>query len=68
MRSRPQEIFRRQRRDGVHGRLGHQPRRHRQARGSGALVESRARTIEQMRLINALCRFAEMAEVSDPGH
>jgi hypothetical protein len=23
---------------------------------------SRARTIEQMRLINALCRFAEMAE------
>jgi hypothetical protein len=26
------------------------------------LLESRARTIEQMRLINALCRFAEMAE------
>ena len=25
------------------------------------LLESRARTIEQMRLINALCRFAEMA-------
>jgi hypothetical protein len=27
-----------------------------------ARLESRARTIEQMRLINALCRFAEMAE------
>jgi uncharacterized protein len=26
------------------------------------LLESRARTIEQMRLINALCRFVEMAE------
>jgi hypothetical protein len=25
------------------------------------LLESRSRTIEQMRLINALCRFAEMA-------
>jgi superfamily I DNA and/or RNA helicase len=29
---------------------------------SPRLRESRARTIEQMRLINALCRFAEMAE------
>jgi AAA domain len=29
---------------------------------SPSLLESRARTIEQMRLINALCRFAEMAE------
>ena len=29
---------------------------------SPRLLESRARTIEQMRLINALCRFAEMAE------
>jgi superfamily I DNA and/or RNA helicase len=28
---------------------------------SPRLLESRARTIEQMRLINALCRFAEMA-------
>jgi len=28
---------------------------------SRRLPESRARTIEQMRLINALCRFAEMA-------
>jgi predicted RecB family nuclease len=35
---------------------------------SPRLLESRARTIEQMRLINALCRFAEMAGVSDPGH
>jgi len=35
---------------------------------SPRLLESRARTIEQMRLINALCRFAEMAAVSDPGH
>jgi uncharacterized protein len=26
------------------------------------LLESRARTIEQMRLINALCRFADLAE------
>jgi hypothetical protein len=26
-----------------------------------APAESRARTIEQMRLINALCRFAELA-------
>ena len=26
------------------------------------LFESRGRTIEQTRLINALCRFAEMAE------
>jgi hypothetical protein len=26
------------------------------------LLESRAHTIEQMRLIKALCRFAEMAE------
>jgi uncharacterized protein len=30
---------------------------------SPRLLESRARTIEQMRLINALCRFVEMAEV-----
>jgi len=29
---------------------------------SPRLLESRARTIDQMRLINALCRFAEMAE------
>ena len=29
--------------------------------GRLSLLESRARTIEQMRLINALCRFAEMA-------
>ena len=28
---------------------------------SPRLLESRAKTIEQMRLINALCRFAEMA-------
>ena len=28
---------------------------------SPRLLESRARTIEQMRLINSLCRFAEMA-------
>jgi hypothetical protein len=32
---------------------------------SPRLLESRARTIEQMRLINALCRFAEMA--GEPG-
>jgi len=35
---------------------------------SPRLLESRARPIEQMRLINALCRFAEMAAVSTPGH
>ena len=29
---------------------------------SPRLLESRARTIEQMRLINALCRFVELAE------
>jgi hypothetical protein len=29
---------------------------------SPRLLESRARTIEQMRLITALCRFAEVAE------
>ena len=29
---------------------------------SPRLLESRARTIEQMRLINALCRFVEMVE------
>jgi hypothetical protein len=28
---------------------------------SPRLLESRARTIEQMRLINELCRFVEMA-------
>jgi predicted RecB family nuclease len=33
---------------------------------SPRLLESRARTIEQMRLINALCRFAEMAEAGRP--
>jgi hypothetical protein len=33
---------------------------------SPLLLESRARTIEQMRLVNALCRFAEMAGVSEP--
>ena len=31
---------------------------------SPRLLESRARTIEQMRLINALCRFVEMATSS----
>ena len=31
---------------------------------SPRLLESRARTIEQMRLINALCRFVEMAEAT----
>ena len=31
---------------------------------SPRLLESRARSIEQMRLVNALCRFAEMAEES----
>jgi hypothetical protein len=31
-------------------------------RCSPRLLESHARAIEQMRLINALCRFAEMAE------
>ena len=30
---------------------------------SPRLLESRARTIEQMRLINALCRFVDLAEV-----
>jgi uncharacterized protein len=30
---------------------------------SPRLLESRARTIEQMRLINALCRFVEVASV-----
>ena len=29
---------------------------------SPRLLESRARTVEQMRLINALCRFVELAE------
>ena len=29
---------------------------------SPRLLESRAQTIEQMRLINALCRFVEMAD------
>src|SRR5262245_64819801 len=29
---------------------------------SPLLLESRARTIEQMRLINALCRFVDLAE------
>jgi uncharacterized protein len=29
---------------------------------SPRLLESRARTIDQMRLINALCRFVELAE------
>jgi hypothetical protein len=28
---------------------------------SPRLLESRARTVEQMRLINALCRFVELA-------
>jgi len=31
-------------------------------RGQPRLLESRARTIEQMRLIKALCRFVELAE------
>jgi hypothetical protein len=35
---------------------------------SPRLLESRARTIEQMRLINALCRFAEMAEEQSDVH
>jgi hypothetical protein len=29
------------------------------------LLESRARTIEQMRLINALCRFVDLAESAE---
>ena len=32
---------------------------------SPRLLESRARTVEQMRLINALCRFVELAEGLD---
>src|SRR5262245_57519813 len=32
---------------------------------SPRLLESRARTIEQMRLVNALCRFVEIAERPD---
>jgi uncharacterized protein len=32
---------------------------------SPRLLESRARTIEQMRLINALCRFVEMADAQE---
>jgi len=32
---------------------------------SPRLLESRARTIEQMRLINARCRFVEMAEAAE---
>jgi len=31
---------------------------------SPVLLESRARTIEQMRLVNALCRFVDLAEGS----
>jgi uncharacterized protein len=34
---------------------------------SPRLLESRARTLEQMRLINALCRFVELAERQAPG-
>ena len=34
---------------------------------SPRLLESRARSIEQMRLINALCRFVEMAETRGAG-
>jgi superfamily I DNA and/or RNA helicase len=34
---------------------------------SPLLLESRARTIEQMRLINALCRFVDLAEGGDLG-
>jgi uncharacterized protein len=33
---------------------------------SPRLLESRARTIEQMRLVNALCRFVEMAAARTP--
>jgi hypothetical protein len=33
---------------------------------SPRLLESRARTVEQMRLINALCRFVEMADGQGP--
>ena len=32
---------------------------------SPRLLESRARTIEQMRLINALCRFVDLAGAQD---
>jgi uncharacterized protein len=34
---------------------------------SPRLLESRTRTLEQMRLINALCRFVELAERQAPG-
>jgi uncharacterized protein len=34
---------------------------------SPRLLESRARTIEQMRLVNALCRFVEMADAQRSG-
>ena len=34
---------------------------------SPRLLESPARTIDQMRLINALCRFVEMAEEQATG-
>ena len=34
---------------------------------SPRLLESRVRTIEQMRLVNALCRFVEMAEAQHRG-
>jgi uncharacterized protein len=34
---------------------------------SPRLLESRARTIEQMRLINALCRFADLAQAQGGG-
>jgi len=35
---------------------------------SPRLLESHARTVEQMRLINALCRFAEMVEEQSDVH
>jgi uncharacterized protein len=35
---------------------------------SPLLLETRCRTIEQMRLVNALCRFVELAETDEPAH
>jgi uncharacterized protein len=35
---------------------------------SPRLLESDARTIDQMRLINALCRFVEIADLPAPSH
>jgi uncharacterized protein len=33
---------------------------------SPRLLETSCRTVEQMRLVNALCRFVEVAEAQDP--